>query len=81
MHNEFVGGLHDALLDANDLDLADAFNDAVVWIAELQLELTNLRKGLSSGYVRTDTTKIVKPPKITVTPVDDGDDWLKQLRA
>jgi hypothetical protein len=76
-----VGGIHDELLDRNDLNLADAYNDAVCWIAELHLELQAAKKGLSSGFVRTDTTKIIKEPKVTVMPVDNGDEWLKQLRA
>ncbi len=79
--NDLVGSIHDQLLDRNDLSLADAYNDAVCWIAELHLELQAAKKGLSSGFVRTDTTKIVKEPKVTVMPVDNGDEWLKQLRA
>jgi hypothetical protein len=79
--NPLVGGIHDELLDRNDLNLADAYNDAVCWVAELHLEIQMLKRGLSSGFVRTDTTKIIKEPKITVMPVDDGDEWLKQLRA
>ena len=74
--NEFVGGIHDALLDTN-LGLAEAFDDAVCWIAELHLQLEAARRGISSGYVRTDTREIVRKPKYVPAPVDDADAWVR----
>jgi hypothetical protein len=74
--NELVGGIHDGLLDTN-LGLAEAYDDACVWIAELYLELEQARKGVSSGYVRTDTRNIVRKPKFIAAPVDDADSWIK----
>jgi hypothetical protein len=47
-----VSEIHDRLLDDNALDLAHAFNAACVEIAALYLELDQLSKGLSSGFVR-----------------------------
>jgi hypothetical protein len=74
--NELVGGIHDGLLDTN-LGLAEAYDDACVWIAELYLELEQTKKGVSSGYVRTDTRNIVRKPKSIAAPVDDADSWIK----
>ena len=74
--NDLVGGIHDALLDTN-LGLAEAFDDAVVWIAELYLQLEAANRGVSSGYVRTDTRDIVRKPKYIPAPVDNGDAWIK----
>lgn len=74
--NDLVGGIHDGLLDTN-LGLAEAFDDACVWIAELYLELEQSRKGVSSGFVRTDTREIVRKPKYVPAPVDDADAWVK----
>jgi len=74
--NELVGGIHDALLDKN-LDLSDAYDDAVCWIAELYLQLEATRRGVSSGYVRTDTREIVRKPKYVPAPVDDADAWVR----
>ncbi len=50
--NELVGEIHDRLLDDNNLDLAHAFNQACVEIAELYLELDKITKGLSAGFIR-----------------------------
>ncbi len=74
--NELVGGIHDALLDHN-LGLAEAFDDAVCWIAELYLQLKVAERGVSSGYVRTDTREIVRKPKYFAAPVDDADAWVR----
>ncbi len=73
--NDLVGGIHDALLDKN-LDLADAYDDAVCWIAELYLQLQKAERGVSAGYVRTDTSKFVRKPKYIPQPVDNGDSWV-----
>ena len=75
--NDYVSGLHDSLLDANKMNLADAFMDSVVWIAELQLQINKLKQGVSSGYVRTDTTNIKKEIRQPFTAIDGGDSWLK----
>jgi len=72
-----VGGIHDSLLNCNERNLSDAFNDACVWIAELKLELERAEKSISSGFVRTDTTKIKWKSKHTVPAVDAGDAWIK----
>lgn len=74
--NELVGGIHDGLLDTN-LGLAEAFDDACVWIAELHLALQVAQSGVSSGYVRTDTTNFARKPKYIPAPVDNGDAWVK----
>ena len=74
--NELVGGIHDGLLDSN-LGLAEAFDDACVWIAELHMELQAAKRGISSGYVRTDTRNLVRKPKYVPAPVDDADAWVK----
>ena len=74
--NELVGGIHDALLDTN-LGLAEAFDDACVWIAELKLQVEAASRGISSGYVRTDTREIVRKPKYIPQPVDDADAWVR----
>lgn len=74
--NELVGGIHDGLLDTN-LGLAEAFDDACVWIAELHLQLKKAERGVSSGYVRTDTRNLVRKPKYVPAPVDDADAWVK----
>lgn len=75
--NDYVSGLHDSLLDANKMNLADAFMDSVIWIAELQLQIDALKRGVSSGYVRTDTSNIRKEIKQPFLAVDNGDSWLK----
>ena len=74
--NDFVGGIHDSILD-NNLSLADAYNDACVWIAELVLELRRAERGVSAGYTRTDTTSFKWRPKTIAPPVDDADAWIK----
>jgi hypothetical protein len=74
--NDLVGSIHDALLDKN-LDLTDAYDDAVCWIAELYLQLQKAQRGVSSGYIRTDTREIVRKPKYVPAPVDDADAWVK----
>lgn len=74
--NELVGGIHDSLLD-NNIDLAAAFDDACVWIAELKLQVEAIKSGVSSGYVRTDTREIIRKPKYIPAPVDNGDAWIK----
>lgn len=74
--NDLVGGIHDALLD-NNLGLAEAFDDACVWIAELKLQIEAASRGVSAGYVRTDTRSIVRPTKYIAAPVDDADAWLR----
>lgn len=75
--NELVGSIHDQILDENNLHLADSFNDACVWIAELTLQLKRLENSVSSGYVRTDTSKIQRQSKKPFSPVDGGDAWLR----
>lgn len=76
-NNDFVSGIHDKILDDNKMDLADAYMDSVIWIAELTLQLEKLQNSVSSGYVRTDTTKIKRTSKQPFVPVDNGDSWLK----
>ena len=74
--NDLVGGIHDSLLD-NNLGLADAFNDACAWIAELHLELERANRGVSAGYVRTDMSGVRWKPKTIAAPVDDADAWIR----
>lgn len=74
--NELVGGIHDSLLD-NNLGLAEAFDDACAWIAELHLQIQAAQRGISSGYVRTDTRELVRKPKYILAPVDDADAWIR----
>lgn len=74
--NDLVSGIHDGLLDSN-LSLAEAFDDACVWIAELHLEVEHFKNKVSSGYVRTDTREIVRKPKYIPQPVDEADAWIK----
>jgi hypothetical protein len=50
--NNLASDIHDRILDDNNLNLAAAFDDAVVWIAELYLELEQIKKTSSSGYLR-----------------------------
>lgn len=76
-NNDFVSGIHDKILDDNKMDLADAYMDSVVWIAELMLQVEKLQNSVSSGYVRTDTTKIQRKMKAPIVPVDGGDAWLR----
>lgn len=75
--NDFVSGLHDKLLDDNAMNLADAFMDSVVWIAELQLQLNKLQNSVSAGYVRTNTTDRIRAIKPPFSAVDGGDRWLQ----
>lgn len=76
-NNNLVGSIYDKILSENELNLSDAYNDACVWIAELQLQIENINKKVSSGYVRTDTTKIKWKSRNVVPAVDAGDSWLK----
>lgn len=55
--NELVGEIHDVILDNNNLDLALAYNDACVWIAELHLEIEKIQKTASSGFLRRKPSK------------------------
>jgi hypothetical protein len=50
--NNLASDIHDRIFDDNDRNLAAAFDDAVVWIAELYLELEQIKKTSSSGYLR-----------------------------
>jgi len=50
--NNLASDIHDRILDDNNLNLAAAFDDAVVWIAELYLELEQIKKTSSAGYLR-----------------------------
>jgi hypothetical protein len=75
--NSFVGSIHNQLLNQNDKNLNDALNDAVLWIAELQLQIDTLKGKVSSGYVRHDTSKIKRKSKNVVPAVDAGDAWVR----
>ena len=50
--NDLASDIHDRLLDDNNLDLAAAFDEAVVWIAELYLEVEKINNHASSGFLR-----------------------------
>lgn len=76
VQNEFVGAIHDELLDRNNLNLADAYNDAVCWIAELSAQVSLLEGQTSSGYCRRDTSQIPLRRKTMIAPVDEGDAWV-----
>jgi hypothetical protein len=67
--------IHDQLVTTS-LDLGEAFDKAIVCIYELDAELEELRKRISAGYVRADTTHIKWKSKTTPQPVDGGDDWI-----
>lgn len=73
----FVRSLHHQLLNQNDKNINDALNDAVVWIAELQLQVDALKSKVSSGFIRTDTSSLRWKSKDNVPAVDAGDDWIK----
>jgi hypothetical protein len=75
-NNNLVGGIHDKILIENESNLSDAYNDACVWIAELQLQIDTLKAKVSSGYVRHDTSKIKWKSKSMVPAVDAGDSWI-----
>ena len=75
-HNDFVGAIHDELLDRNNLSLPDAYNDAVAWIAELAAQVSLLENQTSAGYCRRDTSQLPVRRKIIPAPVDDGDAWV-----
>lgn len=80
--NPFVGALHDTLLDSN-LSVAEAFEDAVCWLAEIyaqnQLLARQIELGTSSGFLRKDTSNLRWKPKQAATPVDDGDAWVRAV--
>jgi len=76
-NSNLVGSIYNQILNENKENLQDAYNDACVWIAELKLQVDNMRKGISSGYIRTDTSKITWKSKSVVGPVDSGDDWIQ----
>jgi hypothetical protein len=76
--NEFVGSIHDGLLDSNNLSLAAAYNDACCWIAELTAQVRLLEKQTSAGFCRRDTSALrMTATTSLVSPVDEGDEWLK----
>jgi hypothetical protein len=52
LENNLASDIHDRILDDNNMDLAAAFDDAVVWIAELYLDLESVKKHSSSGFIR-----------------------------
>jgi len=72
-NNALVGSIYTKILDENNKNILDAYNDACVWISELKLQIDNLNKSISSGFVRTDTSKLNWKSKMAVTPVDAGD--------
>jgi hypothetical protein len=76
-NNTFVASLYDQLLRENDKNISDAYNDAIVWIAELQLQINKLNNGVSSGYLRTDTSPLKWKSKTVVPAVDAGDAWVR----
>ena len=78
--NDLVGSVHDQILDDNKLDLADAYDDACVWIAELHMEVERLKGKVSSGFIRTDTTEITKARRETFRAIDGGDAWIQTGR-
>ena len=50
--NNLVSEIHDRILDDNNNDVAAAFDDAVVWIGELYLEIERTKKSFSNGFLR-----------------------------
>ncbi len=50
--NNLVSEIHDRILDDNNNDIAAAFDDAVVWIGELYLEIERTKKSSSNGFLR-----------------------------
>ena len=52
LQNNLASEIHDRILDDNNNDIAAAFDDAVVWIAELYLEIEKTKKSYSSGFLR-----------------------------
>lgn len=50
--NNLVSEIHDRILDDNNNDVAAAFDDAVVWIGELYLEIERTKKSSSNGFLR-----------------------------
>lgn len=52
VNDELVGEIHDRILDENNLDLAHAYNQACVEIADLYRIINKLDKSVSSGFVR-----------------------------
>lgn len=74
-HNWLAGEIHDALFDENNRDLASAYDDAILWIAELHLQVQALQHQTSAGFLRRDTsalTNLHPPIKFPPPPVDDG---------
>lgn len=71
----YVSSIHNQLLKSS-LDLTEAYNKACVAIYELDAEIKELKKTISAGYVRADTSHIQWKSKSTPQPVDDGDEWI-----
>lgn len=52
VNDELVGEIHDRILDDNQLDLAHAYNQACVELAELYRILDKFERSISSGFIR-----------------------------
>lgn len=52
VNDELVGEIHDRILDDNSLDLANAYNQACVELADLYRILDKLEGSISSGFLR-----------------------------
>jgi hypothetical protein len=76
-NNNLVGGIYDKILIENESNLSDAYSDACVWIAELQLQINKLKGNVSSGFLRTDTSPLKWKSKTIVPAVDAGDAWVR----
>lgn len=59
--DELVGAIHDRLLDDAKLDLANAFDDACVEIAELYREIERLERSISFGFSRRQSATKQEP--------------------
>ena len=71
-----VSSINKQLLNSS-LDISEAYNKACLAIYELDAELKELRRKISAGYVRADTSHIKWKSKNTPQPVDGGDEWIQ----
>ena len=57
MHDELVGQIHDRIFEENSNDLAYAYDQACVEIAELYRALETLERASSAGFIRVRKNK------------------------
>ena len=70
-----IAKIHKDFLESS-LDIADAYKKACVAIYELNAQVIESQRKVSSGFIRANTSHLKWRSQKDIDPVDDGE-WLK----